>query len=248
MKPTGVEFFVDTEPEQALVFISARGNLSAREELAIVKRVEERVLQVPGIKSTFTSTGRGSGGPDLGSGASDTPADQVGMITLELSNYNYRRKGKVILQDIRDRVADIPGIRVEVRKREDGPPTGKAIRLEISGNNRQVVSDVTARVRRHLDNAMTDLRDVEDSRPLPGIEWVVTVDRREAGRYGTNVQAVGAIIQLVTNGVLAGTYRPDDADDEIDIRVRLPQDDRSIDQLDQLRISTDRAWFPLPTS
>ena len=241
----GVEFFVDTEPEQALVFISARGNLSAREELALVKEVEAEVLRVTGIKSVFTTTGGGGGGPEIGSGASDAPADQVGLITIELEDYNERRRGKAILAEIRDRVSDIPGINIEVRKREDGPPVGKDIKLEVAGPDRQAVLDATAAVRRHFDTGVTDLRDIEDSRPLPGIEWVITVDRREAGRYGTNVAAVGAMIQLVTNGVLLNTYRPGDSEDEIDIRLRLPVGDRSIDQLDQLRINTANGLVPL---
>ncbi|MBI1385202.1 MAG: AcrB/AcrD/AcrF family protein [Rhizobiales bacterium] len=244
-KPTGVEFFVDTEPEQAIVFISARGNLAAREELALVSEVEREVLAVAGIKAVFTRTGGGTGGPEMGTGVSDAPADQIGMITIELADYNTRRVGKEILEEIRTRVADIPGITVEVRKREDGPPVGKPIRLEVAGSDRAVVEAVTARVRGHLETGMTGLRDIEDSRPLPGIEWVVTVDRGEAGRYGTDIASVGAMIQLVTNGILVGKYRPDDSEDEVDIRVRLPEADRTLDQLDQLRIVTPAGMVPI---
>lgn len=241
----GVEFFVDTEPEQALVFISARGNLSADEELSLVKEVEAVVLKVKGLKAVFTTTGAASSGPDLGTGVSDAPADQIGMITIELADYNRRRKGRIILQEIRDRVATIAGIKVEVRKREDGPPTGKALRLQIGGSSFAAVRTVAGRIRDHLENDMTGLRDIEDTRPLPGIEWVVTVDRREAGRYGTNIASVGAMIQMVTNGVLVGNYRPDNSEDEVDIRIRLPQDDRTINQLDQLRINTPNGLVPL---
>lgn len=241
----GVEFFVDTEPEQALVFVKARGNLSATEELSLVKEVEAEVLQVKGIKSVFTTTGSTGGGPEIGSGATDAPADQIGTITLEMEDYNNRRKGKVILAEIRERVADIAGIQVEVRKREDGPPTGKDIRLEVASADREVVTQATRAIRRYFDTGIDDLRDVEDSRPLPGIEWVITVDRREAGRYGTNIASVGAMIQLVTNGVLLNTYRPGDSEDEVDIRLRLPEADRSIDQLDQLRINTPNGLVPL---
>ena len=242
---TGVEFFVDTEPEQAIVFISARGNLSANEELALVKDVETEILKIRGLQAVFTTTGAGTGGPDLGTGVSDAPADQIGMITIELADYNQRRKGKVILEEMRQRTSTIAGIKVEVRKREDGPPTGKAIRLQIKGTNFATVEMVANKIRNHFDTNMTGLRDIEDSRPLPGIEWVVSVDRREAGRYGTDIASVGAMIQMVTNGVLVGTYRPDDSEDEVDIRVRLPRDDRTINQLDNLRIQTPNGLVPL---
>ncbi len=44
----------------------------------------------------------------------------------------------------------------------------------------------------------------------------MAVDREEAGRYKAGITSVGAMIQLVTNGVLLGKYRPDDSEDELE--------------------------------
>ncbi len=107
------------------------------------------------------------------------------------------------------------------------------------------MEETTRRVRKYFDEQVTDIRDVEDSTPLPGIEWVLDVDRKEAARFGTDILSVGSMIQLVTNGLLIGTYRPDDAEDEIDIRVRLPRGERTINQLDQLRVVTKNGPVPL---
>ena len=49
------------------------------------------------------------------------------------------------------------------------------------------------------------------------------VDREQAGRFGADIATVGSAVQLVTNGILIGDYRPDDADDEVDIRARFPE-------------------------
>jgi len=73
---------------------------------------------------------------------------------------------------------------------------------------------------------------IEDSRPLPGIEWQIKVDRAEAARFGADIALVGAMVQLVTNGIKIGEYRPNDSDDEIDIRVRYPEGSRSLAQID----------------
>jgi hypothetical protein len=40
---------------------------------------------------------------------------------------------------------------------------------------------------------------------------------------------------MVTNGIKVSEYRPEDQDDEVDIRVRFPYAERNLDQLDQLR-------------
>lgn len=241
----GVEFFVDTEPEQALIFVSARGNLSAEEELSLVKEVENIALNVKGINSVFTNTGGSGSGPELGSGATDAPLDQIGQITIELSDFATRRPGKIILEELRKKTKDIPGIVVEVRKREDGPPTGKAIKLEVYGTSRPEVYDVISKIDNHMRTSMEGLRNIEDTRPLPGIEWILDVDRKEAGRFGADVASVGGLIQLVTNGFLIAQYRPDNAEDEVDIRARLPRNDRTLDGLDGLRLRTDKGLVPI---
>ena len=237
----GVEFFVETEPEQAAVLVSARGNLSAFEGLEIVKGVEEIVLGVSGIQSVFTQTGTGLGGPGQGG---DLPADVIGRITIELAPYEQRRPGAAILAEIRDLTRDLPGINVEVRKREDGPPTGKDVQIELASRDPVVLRETARMIRDHLDEDR-ELIDLEDSLPLPGIEWVLSIDREQAGRFGADVAAVGATVQMVTNGILVGTYRPSDADDEVDIRARFPMQERSINQLDRLRLTTPNGLVPL---
>ena len=66
-----------------------------------------------------------------------------------------------------------------------------------------------------------------------------------AGRFGADVTSVGSVIQLVTNGILIGEYRPDDARDEVDIRVRFPDNFRVLDQLDNLRVQTPMGLVPI---
>src|SRR4029453_6224467 len=85
-------------------------------------------------------------------------------------------------------------------------------------------------VRKKLES-MPGLVDVQDSRPVPGIEWELDVDRAEAAKYGLDVTAVGDVIQLVTRGLKFGDYRPDDADDEIDIVARFPSEIRTLTEL-----------------
>ncbi len=239
----GVQFFVDEEPEQAVVQISARGNLSATEKRDLVAEVEYEILRIDGVEDVLMKTEGGGGGGGGGLGQ-DKPADTIGQITLELENFNDRRVAEEIFTDIRASVADIAGIRVELKQIEGGPPTGKDVQLQLTGNNYDAVRTATTDARRFI-NSLEGLQEIEDSRPLPGIEWQYDVDRAEAGRYGTDTVTVGSMIQLATNGVLMGSYRPDDSDDEVDIRLRLPVEERSIDQIDQLKVRTPSGLVPI---
>ncbi|MTI00357.1 efflux RND transporter permease subunit [Roseibium sp. RKSG952] len=245
--PTGVEFFVDEEPDQAVVLVSGRGNLSASESLALVKDVEDIVLTIPGIENVVTVAnapgGSGGGGPSIG-GIQDKPADVIGELQLELADFCCRREAKEIFAEIRERTAPLPGIKVETRKIEGGPPTGKDLQLELKSTDYDVLVENVARVRNHL-NQMDGLLDQEDDRPLPGIEWRLDIDREQAGRYQADIASVGNMVQLVTNGVLIGKYRPTDSEDEVDIRVRLPETERTVDRFDQLRLQTPLGLVPL---
>ena len=244
----GVEFFVDEEPDVALLYVSARGNLSGENIRDIAIDVEKEVLKTKGIDNvvlTATAPGGGSSGGGINvSAPQDIPADVIASMTIELVDYSNRRKAREIFQEIRDRTANIAGIKVELRKLEGGPPTGKDVRLEVKSTDYTAMLETVGRIREKFDQTK-DLIDREDSRPLPGIEWQLSINREEAGRYNAGIASVGAMIQLVTNGVLIGNYRPDDAEDEIDIRVRLPKQERSLEQLEQLRLRTANGQVPI---
>ena len=239
----GVEFFIDEEPDVAIVLVQARGNLAATEIRELVGEVEREVLQIAGIDNVvMTATAASSSGG--GFGAQDLPADMIGQLQIELADFADRRRAEDIFADIREAVAGIPGMKVEIRKIEGGPPQGKDVQVRVKSPSYGAVVDATRTVRAFVDS-FDGLIEIEDGRPLPGIEWVLSVDREAAGRYGASIQEIGAMIQLVTNGVLVDIFRPDDSEDEVEIRVRLPQAQRSFDVLDDLRLPTSRGLVPL---
>lgn len=241
----GVEFFIEDEPDQAVVLVRGRGNLSAEETRDLVVEAEERVLSVPGIRSAFTTVGGETGGAPAFDGVQDRPVDLIGQMMLELDDFCCRRPANEIFAEIRERTAPLSGILLEARKIEGGPPTGKDVQVELTSTDYDTALQAAARVRQHVEANVDGLRDVEDTRPLPGIEWQLAVDRQEAGRFGADIASVGGMIQLVTNGVLVGNYRPDNSDEEVDIRVRLPESERTLDQLDELRVPTQSGLVPL---
>ncbi len=224
----GVEFFPEVEPDLAVLQIHARGNLSVHEQDALVREVEARILDMPELASVYARSGQQGQGSDLAE-------DIIGLIQLEFRPWDQRRPASQVLAEVRERTRDLAGIVVEPRQQEAGPPVGKPIDLELAARDPARLEPAVARVRAAME-AIPGLVDIEDSRATPGITWELAVDRAQAAKFGADVANVGQAIQLVTNGILFGTYRPDDADDEIDIRARYPQADRSISRLDRVRM------------
>jgi len=232
----GIEYFPDVEQPFGMVDIRARGDLSIDEQDNLVRQVEERILGMPEIRYVYAKTGAIDQGAE----------DQIGRITLNYVEWDERRKADAILAEIRDRTSGLAGIGIETRKPDPGPPIGKPIRIEFYSRDAGALEQTVARVRERMD-AHPAITNIEDSRPLPGIEWQIKVDRAEAARYGADLSLVGAMVQLVTNGIKIGEYRPDDSDDEIDIRVRYPAEHRNLGQIDDLRIPTGNGLVPIST-
>jgi len=241
--PHRTEFFLDTEPEQVYVFVRARGNLSPSEQYQLAVQVENRLDEIDGVRGYFTTAGSAAGQGSFNDGVSGAPSDAVARIFIEFYPFGQRRDGREILADIREAVADIPGLVTEVRPFENGPPVGKDVQVELRSDSAEALDHAARAVRARLDQTQ-GLVDIEDTLPLPGLEWRLEVDREEAGRFGADVAQIGAAVQLVTNGALVGRYRPDDADEEVDIRVRFPAEYRGIDALDELRVNTPEGSVP----
>ena len=234
----GVEFFPDVEPDNAIIHVRARGDLSVHERDRLVRDVEQRILDMSEFASVYARSGTHF--------RSEVSEDTIGIIQLEFVDWRRRRPAAEILREVRERTEDLAGIVLEVRKEDQGPNPGKPIQIELSSrvSSPELLSGGIAELRSVLDT-VGGLVDVTDTRPIPGLEWQMRLDREEASRFGVDQSAVGSTIRLVTNGIKVGEYRPDDTVDEVEIRVRFPFADRRIDQLDRLRVTTREGAVPL---
>ncbi len=229
----GTEFFPDVEPTQAVMSLLARGDLAVRERDAILRRVEEQILNVPEIRTAYAQTN-----------VDDT--DKIATIILEFQDWDDReRRVDAVLEQLRELDQTIPGLHVELQKQAAGPGGDqKPIQLAFSSPNPELTRQTVAKARKWMeDNG--GYTDIEDTLPLPGLEWNVKVDREEAGRYGADINLIGTFVQLVTTGVKLSTYRPDDSNEELDIRVRFPPEQRQLSQLENLRISAGNGYVPM---
>jgi multidrug efflux pump len=237
----GVEFFVATEPERAIVHVRARGNLSLAQRDSMVRATEQAVISVPGVDAVFAFSG---GGGLASANGQEGPPDSVGQVQLELAPWYARGPGNDILDEIERRITSIPGVIAEIKRQEDGPQQGKPLQLEVKSSNWADLHRAAEIARAKFD-ATPGLINIDDTRPLPGIDWRIDVDRAAAGRYGADVATIGPLVQAVTRGAIFDTYRPSDADEELEIRVRFPEGDRLLSTLDDLKVTTTRGLVPL---
>ena len=243
----GVEFFVESEPEQAIVYVRARGNLSLQEKDEIVEQAEKIVLNHPGVDSVFAFAG--AGGLNQNTAGASSPKDTIGQIQLETIPWENRKNnpdldGNLVIAELLTDLQKIPGIKVEVLELARGPASSKPVHLRLKGSDWDELLTATKKMRKIFEST-EGLTLIEDTRPLPGIDWQINVDVKKAGRFGADVTTVGAMVQLVTRGVLLDTMRVDSSDEEVEIRVRLPENYRILSTLDTLKVRTEDGLVPL---
>jgi multidrug efflux pump len=236
----GVDFFPAVEPERAQVQVQADGNLSVHEADRLVRMVENRVMGAPGIERAYSRT--------IGSVQerirSNLAPDVIGTIQIDFSDWRLRPPATAIIDTMRQATAELPGINVQVEEAQAGPGEARPVQVEISATDRTLLPEAAGQLRELMD-AQGSFVDISSDVPIPTAEVRLQVDREQAARYGVDIDTLGTAVRLLTNGVVLGTYVPDFADDEVDITLRYPAEERTFAQLADLRISTPAGMVPI---
>lgn len=228
----GVEFFPEVEPSGITVKVRSYGDFSIYEQDTIMSDIEEKILPLRDeIETLYLKSGDSSG-------------KSVGFMRINLQDWQQRRSADAIIADINERTKDLPGVEIELKKDQAGPPTGKDLQIEISSRFPQLLQNAADKLHKKLQEKSYFIN-IEDDAAKPGVEWQFKINRADAARYGADATLLGSAVQFLTNGLMLGTYRPDDIDDELDIRVRYPEKERSLSKLAQLRLKTAAGLIPV---
>lgn len=229
----GTELFPSSiPPTSAYVQIETPVGTLATETDRIVERYEQQIQNIPGVmdvESVVATSGSKISGGDMGGGSSST---HLGTVVVNFKDYNKRETDAFAslsyMQNEFEKYA--LGAKVVVELPANGPPTGKAVNLEIVGKDIEVLEELSAKVLAAIRNhpVSQKLEGLDSDLPDRRQELVVDVDREKAATFGLNTNKVGTTVRNAINGVEASKYR--DGNDEYDIVVRL--DDRYRSSLD----------------
>lgn len=218
----GTEFFPETHPRRAFVYIKAPvgTNLDASDRL--VKQVEAIVKQYPDIRYVIANVGSAGGNP-FESGGVGTHLSRVTLDFVDL--HERRRPSPEVVAEIRQRLlAAIKGAEVRVEREQEGPPTGPPVNLEITGPDIIRLGQLAAAVRKRIKD-IPGLVDLKDSFVRGKPEIRVMVDKEKAALLGLDTEMVALTVKTAVAGYKVGVYRQ--GKDEYDIIARLPRKDRS---------------------
>lgn len=211
--------------------VSSSEALSHKEHTNVLGEKHYGPSNIENIKNIYTKSVLASGGAS--SFSSNTP-NHVGIRFIDLPE--RKRSTHKDIDEIRERIQDIPGGKLTIAKEEEGPPTGAAINIEVSGDNFLILGEIAKQIR-EIAVKIPHVKDVRDDfvEGIPSV--LVEVDKQKAALFGLTTDMIGFSLKSAYNGLEVSSFR--EGDDDFDITVQLRESDRKVvDILHELMLPT----------
>ena len=228
----GVEFFPVSEPERAIINIEAPFGSTLTTSNRLVKKVEESIKQYQDkTESMVANVGQASGF------AFSSNTTHLNHIMMAYPSWEKRTMlPTTIISQVRKIIETFTGAKYTITKTEHGPPTGKAVNIEIGGENLNTLKKVSLEIQRRIKN-INGLVNLGDNFAANRSEIQVLIDKETTSRLGLRTAQVAGLIRTAINGKTVSTYRV--GKEEYDIIVRLDERYRSsINNLNTLYIKS----------
>lgn len=213
VNPKGeTEFFPKQEPREAIIRITPpQGTVLDVSDL-FVKDVENEVLSYTKYTDSIVSNVK----------------QDSSEITLAFPDWKewdgFRPSG--ILEQVRGLMNSFTGAEVRLDERTDGPPVGRDVNIELMGENLQELKKASDDVKALIKD-VPGLVNLETSADSNRAQINIAIDRERIARHGLSTTQVASIIRTAFNGKDVSTYRVDQ--DDYDIVVRLDERFRRYD-------------------
>jgi multidrug efflux pump subunit AcrB len=224
-----IVFFPQADPNFVYVYLSMPIGTSAEHTDKVASMLENKVYEILGdnnplVESVITNVAVGATDPAEGDRTSASNKAKVAIAFVEFSERHGKSTAEV-LDKIRANVKGIPGAVVSVEKESNGPPTGKAISIEVSGDDLGKLTTTSIALKKFLDSlqiaGVEELKsDIQASKP----QIMINIDRERANLLGISTAQVGGDLRNAIFGKEVSKFR--DQNDEYPIMVRFKESQR----------------------
>jgi len=139
------------------------------------------------------------------------------------SESKRKRNAKEIIDSIRPETEGIEGFtKVYFEQVRGGPPMGKAVDVKIKGDDYKVMREISEKYVDYL-STVKGVTDIDTDYKLGNEEITITVDEEKATIAGLTVRDVAVAVRNAVGGGVATSIKQTKAEEEIDVKVRLPK-------------------------
>ncbi len=225
-----VLFFPDNEPALVNVFIEKPIGTDTEATNSFVLSMEDELMGVLApyqdiIESVITQVGEGTGDQSEGPSMANTP--HKAKITISFVETQYRKgiNTNQVMEEIRDLVEKYPGVLFTVDKQRNGPPVGKAINIEVAGENFEELIAYVGDFREHLVSAnIPGIEELKTDLELGSPEVVLNIDREKARRFGLSTSTIANELRTALFGLEVSKFK--EGEDDYPIQLRLKDEYR----------------------
>ncbi|MEJ2637138.1 MAG: efflux RND transporter permease subunit [Calditrichia bacterium] len=221
-----VVFFPSGDPNYIYVYVTMPEGTHIAVTDSVTREVESRVREVLGNHNPDVESIVANVATNAGNGLFErSTQDKLAKVTVSFVEYKYRHSGKSTLQyldEIRDRLKGIAGAEIEVDRERMGPPTGKAINIEISGDDIDQLMNISERLKTFIETLdIPGIEDLQSNMEVHKPELILNIDRDKASQLGISTAAVGSMLRTAIYGTEVSKFR--DGEDEYPIQLRLDE-------------------------
>ncbi|MBI1285983.1 MAG: AcrB/AcrD/AcrF family protein [Flavobacteriales bacterium] len=225
-----VEFFPANDPKYINVFIESATGTDIEKTNEAVLDIEAEVNEIiepymASVNSVMTNIGSGSTDPRDGPPAGETP--NKAKITISFKPFEQREgiSSSTVMRDLSEKLSKRPGIIVNVQKNREGPPAGKPINIEVSGENFDKLIALTEELKGKIEEqkipGVEGLKlDLETGKP----ELLVNIDRARARTFGLSTAQIGGTLRTALFGKEISKFK--EGEDEYPIILKLQNEYR----------------------
>jgi multidrug efflux pump subunit AcrB len=225
MKPN-VEFFPVNEPKYINVFLELPNGSDVNYTDSVAKVVEKKIITILepyqiAVSSVLTNVGSGTADPnEMGGNMGNTP--NKARITINFLEYRFR-EGVItgdVMKELSSNLTGMPGVDITVDKNRDGPPMGRPINMEISGEDFDQLLSISEDVQKIIDDEkIAGIEGLKVDLELNKAELLVNIDRDMTRRMGVSTSQVGSTIRTALFGKELSKFK--EGEDEYPIVLRL---------------------------
>lgn len=236
-----VVFFPDNEPNTINTYIKMPIGTELRVTDSVARIAEQRIMEVIGrdnpiVESVVTNVAFLASDNNFDNSSRSSNLAKIAVNFVEFK-FRHGENTNEYMGKIRQTVRDIAGAEIVVDKLLTGPPTGKPVNIEISGQDLGMLVATTDRFKRFIDSLQIQgIEELKSDFASGKPEIIIRLDRERANMEGISAGLVGDAIRTGKLGKEVAKYR--EGEDQFPIIVRFEEDQRKdIEQLLNLTIT-----------
>lgn len=223
-------FFPDNQPALISIYMEKPIGTDIEATNDFVHKLEDDLFELLEpyesiIESVITQIGEGTGDPLEGPSQATTP--HKAKITIGFEEYQFREgvNTNEVMEKIRNLAEGYPGVLVTVDKQRNGPPVGKPINIEVSGENFDQLITFVNRLRENInESGIQGIEELKSDLELGNPELIIDIDREKARRFGLSTSTIANELRTALFGLEVSKFK--EGEDDYPIQLRLSEEYR----------------------